>query len=148
EWEGERAELRRRRQQLGEQAQVNRSSWRERQEQAHARELAVNDLRHHLQALCDRLREDYQLDLNELYERVEDKNAIQNLLQEQAPSQEGETAPLAPEDEIVELRRKLSKLGSVNLEAIDELAELETRHGTLQVQFDDLTAAQKALQDI
>jgi chromosome segregation protein len=59
----------------------------------------------------------------------------------------GEPA-LTPEDEIVELRRKLSKLGSVNLEAIGELADLEARHGALQMQHDDLTAAQQKLQDI
>ena len=53
-----------------------------------------------------------------------------------------------PEDEILELRGKLSKLGSVNLEAIDELAELDARHSTLQIQFDDLTSAQKSLQEI
>jgi chromosome segregation protein len=42
----------------------------------------------------------------------------------------------------------LSKLGSVNLEAIQELEELEARHGILQIQFDDLTAAQGELQEI
>src|SRR5262249_35443241 len=51
----ERDQQRQRRQQLAEQAQANRSSWRAQQEQVHTRELAVNDLRHHAQALCDRL---------------------------------------------------------------------------------------------
>src|SRR5262249_6579250 len=37
---------------------------------------------------------------------------------------------------------------SVNLEAIEELAELEGRHGGLQLQLDDLTAAQRSLQEI
>jgi chromosome segregation protein len=52
------------------------------------------------------------------------------------------------DEEIAELRRKLARLGSVNLDAIQELADLEARAGTLQVQYDDLTAAQRALQDI
>jgi chromosome segregation protein len=52
------------------------------------------------------------------------------------------------EEEITELRRKLGRLGSVNLDALQELAELETRARTLQAQFDDLTAAQRSLQEI
>jgi chromosome segregation protein len=140
----EREQARQERQQLTEQAQAGRSTWREQQEQAHARELAVNDLRHHCDALGARLREDYQLDLAELYERWRQENEGQADAGPPAVGPDG----LAPEDEIVELRRKLSKLGSVNLEAIQELADLEARHGTLQVQFDDLTAAQQALQEI
>src|SRR5262249_48293823 len=55
---------------------------------------------------------------------------------------------LPPAEEIEELRRKLGRLGSVNLEAIEELNELEARASSLQLQYDDLNAAQKALQDI
>jgi chromosome segregation protein len=134
------------RQQLGEQAQANRSAWRAQQEQAHAAELAVNDLRHHLEALCSRLEEDYQIDLGALYKRWQaqaegEPDAV-------PPSAEPCPDGLPPEEEIGELRRKLSKLGSVNLEAIGELAELEARHSTLQIQFEDLSAAQKSLEDI
>jgi chromosome segregation protein len=53
-----------------------------------------------------------------------------------------------PEQEIEELRRKLSRLGSVNLDALQELADLEARASALQIQYDDLTSAQKALQEI
>ena len=56
--------------------------------------------------------------------------------------------PAEAEEEIAELRRKLSRLGSVNLDAIQELNDLEIRSGTLRMQYDDLTAAQKSLQDI
>src|SRR5262249_10561657 len=56
--------------------------------------------------------------------------------------------PEAAAEEIAELRRKLSRLGSVNLDSLQELADLETRAGTLQVQFDDLTAAKRALEEI
>jgi chromosome segregation protein len=51
-------------------------------------------------------------------------------------------------DEIAELRRKLSRLGSVNLDSLQELAELETRAETLHTQFDDLSAAKRALEEI
>jgi chromosome segregation protein len=42
----------------------------------------------------------------------------------------------------------LSKLGSVNLDAIAELAELEAQHSSRQIQLDDLTAAQRTLTEI
>jgi chromosome segregation protein len=140
-WEQDRLRLRQDRQQRAEQAQASRSSWQAQQEQAHAHELEVNDLRHRRDTLCARLHEDYQIDLAALYER-DGPPASQ-------PSPEaGEGAAASADEEIAELRRKLSRLGSVNLEAIAELNELEARASSLQIQYDDLTAAQKALQDI
>ena len=46
------------------------------------------------------------------------------------------------------MRRKLSRLGSVNLDAIQELNDLEIRSGTLRMQYDDLAAARGSLQEI
>ena len=63
-----------------------------------------------------------------------------------AAGEDGEALPA--EEEIIDLRKKLSKLGGVSLEAIEELAEVEARHSTLRIQFDDLTSAQKTLQEI
>ena len=131
---GEREQLRQARQQRAEQANASRNTWRAQQEQAHAHELKVNDLRHQLETLCARLTEDYQLDLAALYK----ERGIVPLPE----------SAMSPGDEIAELRRKLSRLGSVNLEALQELTELETRASTLQIQFDDLNAAQKSLTDI
>jgi chromosome segregation protein len=54
----------------------------------------------------------------------------------------------AANEEIAELRKKLSRLGSVNLDSLQELTELEARAETLQAQFDDLTAAKRALEEI
>jgi chromosome segregation protein len=139
-WEADRTHLRQQRQHLAEEAQAIRSAWRTQQEEAHARELEVNDLRHRRESICARLLEDYQLDLAALYQ---EKGPPAN----EPAASEASTAPL-PEEEMEELRRKLSRLGSVNLEAIQELTELEARASSLQIQFDDLTAAQKALQDI
>jgi chromosome segregation protein len=140
-WDEERRGLRQQRQQLAEEAQGHRSGWMARQEQAHARELEVNDLRHRRDTLCGRLHEDYALDLAELYE----KQGAGSLVE---PAGAGDGAALTPEQEIEELRRKLSRLGSVNLDAIQEQSDLEARAGTLQIQFDDLNAAQRALEDI
>jgi chromosome segregation protein len=131
----ERNQLRHDRQQRVEQSQSNRNAWRVRQEEAHARELAVNDLRHRSDTLCGRLREDYQLELAAL--TPEDVAAL-------PPVEDAAAA----DEEVAELRRKLGRLGSVNLEALQELSDLEARASALQIQYDDLTSAQRALHDI
>ncbi|HVS35458.1 MAG TPA: AAA family ATPase, partial [Gemmataceae bacterium] len=134
----ERDRLRAERNRIAEEAQSNRSGWRERQEQAHARELEVNNLRHRRDGLCDRLREDYQLELSALHQQSAQPAVLADPFPDSA----------AAEEEIVELRRKLSRLGNVNMDAIQELNELETRAETLRVQYNDLTSAQQSLQDI
>jgi chromosome segregation protein len=127
-----RAEQRR----LHEQMQAAHTAWQERQEQVHAEELTASDFRHRRDSLVQRLREDYQIDLVE-----ESSKDDQAYLWRQVGPDEAAT-------EIEELRRKLSRLGAVNLDSIQELAELEQREGTLRAQFDDLAAAQKSLQEI
>jgi chromosome segregation protein len=143
EQSSERDRRRQERHVLGERAQAIRAEWRTQQEQAHARELEVNNLRHGRDTLADRLREDYQIELAQLHrERLAKASAVAD-----SPAE----APLdatAANEEIAELRRKLNRLGSVNLDSLQELAELETRASTLQTQADDLTAAQRALEDI
>ncbi len=52
----------------------------------------------------------------------------------------------AVEQEIGHLRQKMSRLGHVNLNAIDELDELEQRHGFLKNQHDDLAESQRQLE--
>jgi chromosome segregation protein len=132
-----RQQHRQERMRLATEAQQVRNAWRTQQEQAHSRELEVNDLRHRRDTLVDRLREDYQIDLAAHVREV-------------LARPEGQPALNAAEanEEIAELRRKLGKLGSVNLEALQELQELEQRAATLQTQFDDLTAAKRSLEEI
>ncbi|MBV9122653.1 MAG: hypothetical protein JO112_04790, partial [Planctomycetes bacterium] len=88
---------------LAERAQTARHDWRSRQEQAHGRELAVNDLRHRRDTLVARLREDYQVDLQELYRKRKEEVP--------APGTEGSSCPplnaAQANEEIEELRRKL-----------------------------------------
>jgi len=137
----ERDQVRAERQRLAEQSQAGQAAWRAQSELAHARELAVNDLYHRRDQLVARLREDYQVELPELYQEsgVETGSAVmesQNL------------DPAQVNEEVEDLRRKLARLGSVNLEALQELTELEERAKSLQAQFDDLTGARRSLEDI
>ncbi len=134
----ERDARRQERQELSERTESFRTAWQARQEEVHGHELEVNNLRHRRDTLVERLREDYQLDLAELYE------------QRQA-SPESQPPTLQPTDarkEIDELEGKRRRLGNVNFESIQELADLEARAGSLKVQFDDLTAAKRSLEEI
>jgi chromosome segregation protein len=125
-----------RRTHLNELAQAVRAEWKQQQERVHAHELQANDLRHRLNTLADRLHEDYQLELADLY-------------QSWSPPQPADTPdPAATQEEIAELRRKLSRLGSVNLDALQELQESQARADNLQTQFEDLTTAKRSLEEI
>jgi chromosome segregation protein len=143
-----RSDLRSRRQTLSELASTSRTSWREQQDQAHNRELIVTQLQGRLQTLLDRLREDYNIDLAELYTQAlaSDASLLDPTRPILPPTEDGEV--LEPTVEIEELRKKLARLGSVNLEALAELQEHEQRAEALRVQYDDLAAAQKSLQEI
>ncbi len=54
----------------------------------------------------------------------------------------------AVEAEIQTLKEKLRHLGNVNLEALDELEELEERHRFMRAQRDDLQKAERDLREI
>jgi chromosome segregation protein len=136
----EREQHRQERSRLAHLAQTLRNEWREQQEQAHARELEVNDFQHRRDTLAERIRDDYQIDLGQLYEGASGSPTTGNW--------QLTTSPDAANEEITELRRKLSRLGSVNLDSLAELSELEMRASTLQTQFEDLTAAKRSLEEI
>lgn len=170
----ERDSHRQERQSLSDRAQTARNAWQQQQELAHASELKVNDSKHHLDSLAARLHEDYQIELAALYQQTAAAGRWQETPIAAAdatsrtfekPAEAGEIAaeppiteqppvvglkldPAAAQEEITELRRKLSRLGSVNLDSLQELADLETRAQTLQTQYDDLTAAKKSLEEI
>jgi chromosome segregation protein len=149
---------------LTQQAQTARGEWRKHQEAVHQRDLEVSNLRHQRDTLVQRLQDDYQLDLAVLYGKQQAQkvsgsfsadsgtgDAPENRVAEKDPDTFFELHALNVEQataEIEELRRKLSRLGSVNLEALAELNELETRAASLTTQFDDLTGAKQGLEDI
>jgi chromosome segregation protein len=110
-----------------------RGKTRKIEEKLHAQDLAANELRLQRGGLADRLREDYGIELAEL-----DGDTSAEKQQEREQVQQ----------EIDDLRRKLSNLGNVNLEALDELRELETRFETLSGQYNDLAGAKDSLERI
>ena len=102
-------------------------------ERLHQCELAAGEVRHERNTLADRLREEYGLDIARLHEERDEEQ-----------QQHCE----AIEQEIAALKRKISNIGAVNMEALDELDDLETRFASLDGQFQDLTQAKQALERI
>jgi chromosome segregation protein len=128
-----RDELRRRKSDLTAEAQRVRGKVRKLEAKLHAQDLAAGEVRHERTTLADRLREDYGIELAEL---------------EHEPSAE-ELAERAEVDrEISELRGKLNNIGGVNLDALDELDELEARFASLSGQHKDLSSAKGSLESI
>jgi chromosome segregation protein len=127
--------LRQERQQLIARTQTLHATWRARQEDAHTQELNANELRHRRDALADRLREDYQVVLAELHMQTPAT----------APPDDD---PSAAQEEIADLRRKLDRLGAVNLDSLAELDQLHSRAELLKTQFEDLTSAKRSLEQI
>jgi chromosome segregation protein len=166
----ERENKRQERHQLSERTQAARAEWQAQQEQAHARELVVNDMKHNRDSLADRLREDYQIELAELYQEAGGGGQESGIRSQESGVRDQESGvtgqeseldgsrehsplathldPLVVNEEIAELRRKLARLGSVNLDSLQELSELESRAAHLQTQSDDLTSAKKSLEEI
>ncbi|MBX3415013.1 MAG: chromosome segregation protein SMC [Pirellulales bacterium] len=114
-------------------AQEQRAQARVVQDKLHAEDLAANELRMQRDTLASRLRDDYGIELAEL---------------QHTPSEEEQRERAQIDQEIAELRRKLQNIGSVNLEALDEVTELETRFTNLKSQYDDLASAKASLEQI
>jgi chromosome segregation protein len=118
---------------LAQQAQQARMTVRKVEEGLHAKELSANEIRLQRSTLAGRLRDDYGIELAE-----------------QPSSDETEPLPNRQEvdQEIAELRRKVNNIGSVNLDALEELDELERRFQTLSAQYKDLSDAKTSLEQI
>jgi chromosome segregation protein len=116
-------------------SQVNslRERIRDAEQKQHSHQLEAERLRHQRDTLAARLKEDYGISTAELGVA---------LTGEEAAAREEVDA------EIESLRRKISNLGAVNMDALDDLNDLETRFESLRTQYDDLIEAKESLQRI
>jgi chromosome segregation protein len=122
-----------------------RQAWTDQRDRAHAHEMIVHDLTLRRDTLTARIRDDFGVELADLAAAPPPV----------AAGTDADPIPLthAPEpeqvqEEIDELKRKIAKLGSVNMEAIAELADVEKRETDLRTQHDDLTDSQAKLVEI
>ncbi len=127
-----RDDARNRRATLSQSDQQLRGRIRKLESKLHARELAAGESRHALATLEERMREDYGLDLASLLEQ---------------PAPELDISRSAADREIAELRGKLNSIGAVNLDALEELTQLEARFATLDAQHRDLSTAKSELEE-
>jgi chromosome segregation protein len=125
--------LQARRNALAPETQRIRARLRKIEEQTHAADLSANEVRHQRTSLADRLREDYRIELAELDRHF-------------TPEEQHQRE--AVQQEIEELRQKINNLGNVNLEALAELEELESRHQSQVDQHRDLVSAKASLEKI
>jgi chromosome segregation protein len=135
--EGTAIQLRRRREmtqleseQVATRIKAARSRLEEVESRVHHLELDMQSSVVHRDELVGRVREELNLDLEALSEEQE--------------SDDQEIG--AVEEEIADLRQKIERLGHVNLDAIDELAELEERESFLSSQYQDLQDSRKQLE--
>ena len=128
-----REELSKTRGELGQRWQAVRQHLAELQQQLHRHELEESEAAHERHALAQRLHEDYQIELSQLQD-----NGQEGVEQERQ----------AIDEEIDQLRRKINNMGAVNLEALDELEQIELRYGALSEQHRDLVESKDALDRI
>jgi chromosome segregation protein len=103
------------------------------EEKRHRAEMAAEQARGEREHLAQRLRDDYGIDL---------AATVQKESEEQTHERE------AVEEEIDVLRRKINNIGAVNLEALNEIDELEVRFNELSGQYNDLKESKAALEKI
>jgi chromosome segregation protein len=125
--------LRAERAQALEATQQARREIRQWEEQLHTLQLGISEIRLQRDSLAARLRDDYAIELAQL---------------ELEPSAEEQRQRAEVDEEIAELRRKISNIGNVNLDSLEEVAELESRFQKLSAQYQDLSHAKQALERI
>lgn len=107
-------------------------------ERIHARELEAGDARHHRVRIVERIRDEYDLDIEAV---GPDEPAADG--GEPLPTDRSELERL-----IDDHRRKVAGMGSVNLEALTEADELATRLATLEAQLADVTSGRESIEQL
>jgi chromosome segregation protein len=132
--------IRRERAAIAERIRAGREQLAALQNQQHKAEVIATRIRHERQTLCERMQEDYGIDLE----------------QAAGGSEQGEGCPTVPtvadrgavEREIAQLRDQINNIGAINLDALDELDQIEARFEKLSTQYRDLVEAKASLERI
>jgi chromosome segregation protein len=112
---------------------AKRDELRQVHDRLHQFELRTEQISMQRDQLAERMQDDYGIDLSTVEEQATDEELEQR---EQIDA------------EITSLRQKISSIGSVNMEALHELEELEDRYTTMDAQYQDLVQAKESLQKI
>jgi chromosome segregation protein len=116
---------------------TTRTSYQEKLDQIHQLDLQLHDCQNRVQQLISRMQDDFQIDM------VADYRSWQ---------ESGETFAeidrTAVEAEIQSLKEKIRRQGSVDPQAIADLAGAELKYNELKSQYDDLTQSRQGLREI
>ena len=112
-------------------------------ERLHALELEGGEARHQRARIVERIRDEYDLDMDALLAGGPSEAAAPDGAEEQIPDDRGEL-----EARIEELRRKLASMTSVNLAALQEADELAARLATLEAQLADVTGGKESIEQL
>lgn len=132
--------LREERRRVGEAVRENRALLDEARDALHSLELKATEMRLQRDSLAGRILEDYGVRLEDL--------TLQADADPEAELYCGDADLEERRREIEELREKISRLGAVNLQAIEELDQLEQRTGSLEFQMNDLATAKRHLEEV
>ena len=111
-----------------------REELRQLEDELHKAELATSHLEMERDKLVERLQEDYGIDIADLNADPTDEDAM--------------AQREAIDDEISALRKKIGSIGSVNMDALEELEDLESRYQKMDEQYQDLVNAKQSLENI
>ena len=112
----------------------DREELRELENKLHQAEMKKSQLQMERNKLSERLQEDYGINISEF---------------EAAPISDEQLAERdAIDHEISDLRRKIGAIGSVNMDALLELEDLEQRYLKMDEQYQDLVSAKRTLENI
>ena len=137
------------------------------QDKVHQQKSRIEQLGLQRQQLAERMQDDYGIDIanadtvtntpalaiaatpDDEFESGDDEAEVDdNEVSEEADAKIEVLDRDEIDKEITELRRKLSSIGSVNLDALQELEDLESRYLAMDQQYQDLAEAKDTLQKI
>jgi len=112
-----------------------REEYRAHEQEINDLRLKENEFKIKIVNLEERIRDDYHVELSEF--DLKNKDEVDESFDWDSISQE-----------IEQLRGKIGRMGNINLEAIQEQKELETREAHLKSQLEDLQKSENTLKDI
>ena len=135
------------------------------QDKVHQQKSRIEQLHLQRQQLAERMLDDYGIDIAKAEAETNAPKLAIAVTPDDEPEAESvdketgivaeEPEPEAPilnrdqiDGEISDLRRKLGSIGSVNLDALQELEDLESRYLAMDQQYQDLVQAKETLQKI
>ncbi len=128
----QRVAIRRRRQQIVAAMQETRKELEQQQSQKQALQVAATRVEYEREALSDRLREDYGIDL---------ASAASCRPESELPGARDDV-----EREVETLRKSINRIGAVNTDALEELNAIEERFAKISSQYKDLSQAKESLE--